>query len=105
MNETGSRPLEQTLQPKRIRRGVYGLSGTLIFNDALSKYMAEVRIAFSPKNDNSYQLSPISVPLGPLCDKMNNEYRKFLMKPLAAVSEMPNSDTGDMCNLIEQVRQ
>lgn len=103
MNDTGSRPMEHTLQTKRIRRGVYGLSGTVTFNDAMSKYTCEMLIAYSAKNDNAFMRSPISVAEGRLCDKLNKEYRKYMMKPLADASDLPNSEKGDMCELIEQV--
>lgn len=64
---------------------------------------AEVAVFRSARGNDAFQPSPIGVPNGALCDKMNVEYRKFVMGPIAETSDMPRSATGDMCPLFEQV--
>lgn len=104
LNGTESHPVDFLLNPVRIRRGVYGFSGTITFMDEdFSKYSAAATVSYSARNDNAFAKLPLSMPEGPLCDKLNNEYRRYLMKPLARASEMLDADTGDLCELFEKV--
>lgn len=65
----------------------------------LTRVQAEVVIYHSALRNNIYKLVPFKVPEGPLCDKINQEYRKYLMNELHAVSDMPFSedDAENLC--------
>lgn len=103
MNGTTARPVVMDLVSRRIKRGLVGINGDLIFNDDMHKYSAGGDIFYSPNGMNSrFVRSPIKIQTGPLCDKWNNEYRMFLMESMAKYSDMPVADKGDLCELIGQ---
>lgn len=103
MNGTTARPIVFNLASKRIKRGLIGINGHMIINDDLHKYTAGVNIYYSQNGANAnFVRSPINIQSGPLCDKFNNEYRKFIMSQMAKSSDLPVADKGDMCELIEQ---
>lgn len=57
----------------------------------------------STKGNDEYVLSPMRVPRGPLCAKINDDYKKFAMPELSTTSDLPNSDAADICPLFEKV--
>lgn len=64
---------------------------------------AEVKLYVSTKGNDQYVLSPMKLPRAPLCEKANNDYRKFIMKELSTTSDLPSSDAADICPLFEKV--
>lgn len=64
----------------------------------------EIALFYSAKGNGEWTGTPINLAPAPLCDKYNQEYRKFVMKPLASASDMPDADSGDLCEIFEQVR-
>lgn len=97
--DTAGVPLKFDLTTKRVRKGVVGISGTVQVTDDMSKYTAEVEIYHSPQRNNIFKLLPFKVPLGPVCEKVNGEYRQYLIKDLHPVSDLPFSenDKEDLC--------
>lgn len=61
----------------------------------------------SSNGGNDWKLSAVRLPRGPLCAKMNVEYRKFLMNELHKVSKLPYSEdiNEDICPTIVKVRR
>lgn len=102
MNGSTAKPIILDLATKRVRRGVVGISGDVTFNDDLNKYSAGADIYFRRGGNAIFVRSPFNVLQGPLCAKLNFEYRIFLMGNMAKASDMPVADQGDMCQLIKQ---
>lgn len=92
-------PLIFDLAVKRVRKGVYGISGTVGVTDNFDGYTAEVLVFHSLDRNNNYKLIALRIPEGPLCDKIQSEYRKYLMKDLHSVSDLPHSENNseDLC--------
>lgn len=66
-------------------------------------FKGEVKVYVSAKGNDQYILSPLKIPRGPLCSKINDDYRKFLMKELGTTSDLPSSDDEDICPLFVKV--
>lgn len=100
LNGTAGLPILFDLRVKRIRRGVLGIAGSATINDEFSKYtvryvvpnilhyscaayissiQAEMDVYYRRSESTAYSKLPIRMINGPLCDKINNEYRKYLM--------------------------
>lgn len=60
MNKNTSRPIIIDLRPSRIRRGVYGISGTLIINDDVSQYTVGNGAIFEILRPNPVLFCPIT---------------------------------------------
>lgn len=56
-------------------------------------------IFHSPSRNNDFKLMPVKVQEGPLCEKIAQEYRQYIMKDLHLVSDLPYSDDNkaDLC--------
>lgn len=61
---------------------------------------------YSETGSSKYTLSPFKIEKKPLCDFLNNEYRKYFMHRLAAAFEFPLSEDEDenLCTMFEKVR-
>lgn len=99
MNGTDSMPINFQLTVKRVRKGIYGISGAVEITDAFDPYTAEVLIYHSPARNGDYKQIAPRIPEGPLCDKVRSEYRKYIMKDLKTVSDLPYSENSneDLC--------
>lgn len=85
---------------------LYGTGTNLTANslqDAFSQIrQEEAKIYYSKNGNKAYTLTPFSIRRGPLCEKLNTEYRVFVMRPLSKASDMPCLEKGDICPLFEQ---
>lgn len=68
-------------------------------------FKGEVKVYLSAIGNDQYVMSPLKIPRGPLCKKINEDYRKYLMKELSTASDLPNSDDEDICPLFVKVKQ
>lgn len=104
MNGTGS-VVDFNVKSKRMSRSTFGITGTLTINDDFKNYEAEVKVYLSAKGNDQYVMSPLKIARGPFCAKINDDYRKFLMKELGTTSDLPSSDADDLCPLFVKVNQ
>lgn len=60
---------------------------------------------YSPNNNNQWVSSPLKIARGPLCAKINEDYRKFFMHDIHDSSTFPYSKdpSEDLCPLFEVV--
>lgn len=63
-----------------------------------------MKVYVSAQGNGQYILSPLKIVRGPLCTRINDEYRKYLMKELKTTSDLPNSDADNICPLFEKVK-
>lgn len=64
-----------------------------------------MKIYVSSKGNDQYVMSPLKIARAPFCAKINDDYRKFLMKELSTTSDLPNSDEADICPLFVKVNR
>lgn len=67
-------------------------------------FQLEMKWYISVSGNDQYILIPLKIQRGPLCTKVNAQYRKYLMKELASASDLPNSDTEDLCPMFVKVK-
>lgn len=51
-----------------------------------------------------FKLFPVNIPEGPMCPKVEKEYRMYLMKDLHDISDLPYStdDSANLCEMFEK---
>lgn len=65
-----------------------------------------MHIYYKPVNSITYWKSPVSIRRGDLCTRINNEYRRYMMKDVRNYSDLPYSEDPkvSLCDLIDKVR-
>lgn len=111
---------------RRINRTSYGVTGFIDLKKDIQKgyfvrgrfqnvklhiikpfiFQVEVEIFFRSLGNNQFVKSPYGVSNKPLCDIINNEYRKSIMQDFHAASNFPYSKNPatDLCKLWVKVR-
>lgn len=66
---------------------------------------AEVSVYYSSNGGNDWKVTPIKMPRGKFCERLENDYRKFVMKGLHAVSNMPYTEDPNekLCPMFTKV--
>lgn len=66
---------------------------------------AEVKYFHSANGGGAWTLAPIQLPRGPLCNKINADYRKYVMEDLHTVSDLPFTENAleSLCDKFEKV--
>lgn len=62
---------------------------------------------YSANGGNDWKMSPINLPSGSLCDKVNELYRKYLMEDMHKVSDFPYTEDAKepLCDKFVKVMQ
>lgn len=64
---------------------------------------ADMDIYYSPHGNMPYTMLPLKMANGPLCEKINNEYRTYLITEDAHSIDFPEVGDDDVyCGLLEQ---
>lgn len=101
LNETGVHRVD--LDIKRIRRNVYGLTGTSHMG---SVCMYDVDVSFSMNSFGRYVSMPYNIPRQSANDVYNNWYVKVLMQDVVKYSDLPlvtEPIPDQVCRLFENV--
>lgn len=72
--------------------------------EKISYQKVEAKLYFDANGNGDYVLLPARKLRAPVCDVVNDEYRKSVMETYSKTSDLPNSDDKDICPLFEKVR-